>query len=145
MHGGTKASDIIRKVKKAEEIAKKNAKLIQENEELAPYKHMDTVLFFDEANTTEAIGIIKEITCDKSLLGRPIELHEKLKMVAACNPYRKYVTNYFCPALISGYFFLFIVIKTITIAKKRCSLHISLTLLYKENESQMFLGLLVVT
>lgn len=55
---------------------------------------MDTVLFFDEANTTEAIGIIKEITCDKSLLGRPIELHEKLKMVAACNPYRKYVINY---------------------------------------------------
>ncbi|CAG2186352.1 RNF213 [Mytilus edulis] len=90
VHGGTKASDIIRKVKKAEEIAKKNAKLIQENEELAPYKHMDTVLFFDEANTTEAIGIIKEITCDKSLLGRPIELHEKLKMVAACNPYRKF-------------------------------------------------------
>ncbi|XP_052087598.1 E3 ubiquitin-protein ligase rnf213-alpha-like isoform X5 [Mytilus californianus] len=90
VHGGTKASDIIRKVKKAEEIAKKNAKLIEENAELAPYKHMDTVLFFDEANTTEAIGIIKEITCDKSLLGRPIELHEKLKMVAACNPYRKH-------------------------------------------------------
>jgi hypothetical protein len=28
---------------------------------------MDTVLFFDEANTTEAIGVIKEIMCDKSL------------------------------------------------------------------------------
>jgi hypothetical protein len=52
---------------------------------------MDTVLFFDEANTTEAIGVIKEIMCDKSLGGKPIKLHERLKIVAACNPYRKYV------------------------------------------------------
>ncbi|CAG2212872.1 RNF213 [Mytilus edulis] len=47
VHGGTKASDIIRKVGKAEEMARKNA---------ADYPFMDTVLFFDEANTTEAIG-----------------------------------------------------------------------------------------
>lgn len=51
---------------------------------------MDTVLFFDEANTTEAIGVIKEIMCDKTLGGKPMELHQRLKMVAACNPYRKY-------------------------------------------------------
>lgn len=85
MHGGTKASDIIRKVKKAEEIARKNAEQFQNTD----YKNMDTVLFFDEANTTEAIGVIKEIMCDKSLGGKPIKLHEKLKIVAACNPYRK--------------------------------------------------------
>ncbi|XP_052062754.1 E3 ubiquitin-protein ligase rnf213-alpha-like isoform X2 [Mytilus californianus] len=81
VHGGTKPSDIIRKVKKAEEIASKNS---------ATYKNMDTVLFFDEANTTEAIGVIKEIMCDKSLGGKPINLHERLKIVAACNPYRKH-------------------------------------------------------
>jgi hypothetical protein len=39
-------------------MARKNA---------ANYPYMDTVLFFDEANTTEAIGVIKEIMCDKSL------------------------------------------------------------------------------
>ena len=63
-------------------MARKNA---------ADYPYMDTVLFFDEANTTEAIGVIKEIMCDKSLGGKPIKLHERLKIVAACNPYRKYV------------------------------------------------------
>lgn len=50
---------------------------------------MYTVLFFDEANTTEAIGVIKEIMCDKTIQGRPIEIHQRLKIVAACNPYRK--------------------------------------------------------
>ncbi|XP_063403574.1 E3 ubiquitin-protein ligase rnf213-alpha-like [Mytilus trossulus] len=81
VYGGTKASDIIMKVRKAEEMARKNA---------ADYPFMDTVLFFDEANTTEAIGVIKEIMCDKTLGGKPIKLHEKLKIVAACNPYRKH-------------------------------------------------------
>ena len=50
---------------------------------------MYTVLFFDEANTTEAIGLIKEIMCDKSMEGKKLKLCENLKMVAACNPYRK--------------------------------------------------------
>jgi len=50
---------------------------------------MYTVLFFDEANTTEAIGLIKEIMCDKSIAGKPLKLCENLKMIAACNPYRK--------------------------------------------------------
>ena len=46
-----------------------------------------TVLFFDEANTTEHINLIKEIMCDRSIFGRRI--HEDLRIVAACNPYRK--------------------------------------------------------
>ena len=51
--------------------------------------HIITVLFFDEANTTEAIGCIKEIMCDGTIDGRPINLNSNLKLVAACNPYRK--------------------------------------------------------
>ncbi|KAK3588412.1 hypothetical protein CHS0354_015933 [Potamilus streckersoni] len=51
---------------------------------------MYTVLFFDEANTTESIGLIKEILCDKSMEGRPLTDCPNLKMVAACNPYRKH-------------------------------------------------------
>ena len=49
--------------------------------------NLDTVLFFDEANTTEAIGLIKEIMCDRRIHGRPIS--DDIKFIAACNPYRK--------------------------------------------------------
>ncbi|XP_071137105.1 E3 ubiquitin-protein ligase rnf213-alpha-like [Mytilus edulis] len=81
VHGGTTTKDIIKKVRKAEEIAMENAE---------DHPNMFTVLFFDEANTTEAIGVIKEIMCDKSLGGKPIHIHERLKIIAACNPYRKH-------------------------------------------------------
>ncbi|VDI01999.1 Hypothetical predicted protein, partial [Mytilus galloprovincialis] len=81
VHGGTTGSDIIRKVKQAEEMARQNS---------MQYVYMDTVLFFDEANTTEAIGVIKEIMCDKTLGGNPVQLHKRLKIVAACNPYKKH-------------------------------------------------------
>ena len=67
---------------KAMEIAEKNIKKFGPN--------VYTVLFFDEANTTEAIGLIKEIMCDSSMEGEPLELSPSLKIVAACNPYRKY-------------------------------------------------------
>lgn len=50
-------------------------------------KRMDTVVFFDEANTTDAIGLIKEIICDRRMYGEPVS--EDLKFIAACNPYRK--------------------------------------------------------
>ena len=48
---------------------------------------MNTVVFFDEANTTDAIGLIKEVMCDRRIHGRPIS--EDLKFIAACNPYRR--------------------------------------------------------
>ncbi|XP_053396018.1 E3 ubiquitin-protein ligase rnf213-alpha-like [Mercenaria mercenaria] len=82
VHGGTTSQDIINKVHEAEKVAKKNRKKYGNN--------MYTVLFFDEANTTEAIGLIKEIMCDRSMEGEILELCENLKMVAACNPYRKH-------------------------------------------------------
>ena len=67
------------------ELAKQNA---QCNKQTNNY----TVAFFDEANTTDAIGLIKEILCDRSINGRPIDANN-LKFVAACNPYRKYVIS----------------------------------------------------
>lgn len=66
----------------AKKIAEKNIKNFGQK--------VYTVLFFDEANTTEAIGLIKEIMCDRSMEGEPLELCHSLKIVAACNPYRKY-------------------------------------------------------
>ena len=50
-------------------------------------KGLDTVVFFDEANTTDALDLIKEILCDHRLKGVPIRTN--LKFIAACNPYRK--------------------------------------------------------
>ncbi|KAL3881524.1 hypothetical protein ACJMK2_027956, partial [Sinanodonta woodiana] len=82
VHGGTTTTDIKRKVEEAKGIAQENAK---DNA-----RQVYTVLFFDEANTTEAIGMIKEIMCDRSIEGKPLNRCENLRFVAACNPYRKH-------------------------------------------------------
>lgn len=76
MHGGTTEEDVVMKVMQAEELAEQNKE-----------RNIDTILFFDEANTTEAIGLIKEVMCDRRVYGR--EISENVKFVAACNPYRK--------------------------------------------------------
>ncbi|XP_015244846.1 PREDICTED: E3 ubiquitin-protein ligase RNF213 [Cyprinodon variegatus] len=80
VHGGTTAEMIYRKVREAEELAHKN----QQNH------HLDTILFFDEANTTEAIFAIKEILCDQTVKGEPLRPQSGLRIIAACNPYRKH-------------------------------------------------------
>ncbi|XP_035863121.1 E3 ubiquitin-protein ligase rnf213-alpha-like [Sander lucioperca] len=80
VHGGTTSEMIYEKVREAETIAKTN----KENHEF------DSVLFFDEANTTEAISSIKEIICDNSVQGQQLSSQSGLQIVAACNPYRKH-------------------------------------------------------
>ena len=82
VHGGTSANDIVQKVKKAVERARRNR---------TEYPGLQTVLFFDEANTTEDIGLIKEIMCDHTVKGSPLDGLHHLNMIAACNSYRKYV------------------------------------------------------
>ena len=52
--------------------------------------NIDTVLFFDEANTTDALGMIKEVMVDRRVNGRKIGVGlKRLQFIAACNPYRK--------------------------------------------------------
>ncbi|XP_037626449.1 E3 ubiquitin-protein ligase rnf213-alpha-like isoform X1 [Sebastes umbrosus] len=80
VHGGTTSEMIHEKVKEAENLSRTNT----ENHEF------DTVLFFDEANTTEAINSIKEIICDNSVQGQQLGSQTGLQIVAACNPYRKH-------------------------------------------------------
>lgn len=82
VHGGTSVHDIESAVLTAEKAAA-NSK-IEPGGETSSF---GTVLFFDEANTTEHINLIKEIMCDRSIFGRKI--HEDLRIAAACNPYRK--------------------------------------------------------
>ena len=80
VHGGTTETDVMRKVEEAENLAQKN--YIEHQ--------VDTVLFFDEANTSPAIGLIKEIMCDRRMYGRHIGTDIGLQFIAACNPYRKH-------------------------------------------------------
>ena len=78
VHGGITVADIQRLVKEAVTLARKNAE-----------EDLETILFLDEANTTEAIYAIKEIVCDSTVHGEPFA-ETGLKIVAACNPYRKH-------------------------------------------------------
>lgn len=80
VHGGTNSEMIYTKVREAETIAYCNK---------TDYG-FDSLLFFDEANTTEAISSIKEIICDKTVKGVPMMQHSGLQIIAACNPYRKH-------------------------------------------------------
>ncbi|XP_077864556.1 E3 ubiquitin-protein ligase rnf213-alpha-like, partial [Saccoglossus kowalevskii] len=84
VHGGTTANDILRKVEESEKLALHNKE-----------RHkVDTVLFFDEANTTEAIGLIKEVMCDQRMNGKPLTHGSNaLKIIAACNPYRRHTRD----------------------------------------------------
>ncbi|XP_077861744.1 E3 ubiquitin-protein ligase rnf213-alpha-like [Saccoglossus kowalevskii] len=76
IHGGTTNVDIEKKVWKASQSAKHN-------------EHKINVLFFDEANSCEAVGLVGEILIDRTVRGKPIDT-PNLKFVAACNPYRKH-------------------------------------------------------
>ena len=79
VHGGTSYAEIEKKVKEAEEFALCNQVI-----------DVDTILFFDEANTTDAIDLIKEVMVDRRVNGRAINPQlTRLHFIAACNPYRK--------------------------------------------------------
>ncbi|CAL9693293.1 unnamed protein product [Knipowitschia caucasica] len=80
VHGGTTSKVIYGKVKEAESMAAINKQ---------DYG-FDSVLFFDEANTTEAISSIKEVLCDKTVQGEGLASGSGLQIIAACNPYRKH-------------------------------------------------------
>ncbi|KAJ8362842.1 hypothetical protein SKAU_G00116730, partial [Synaphobranchus kaupii] len=80
VHGGTTSEMIYSKVREAEAKAATNKQ-----------KHnLDSVLFFDEANTTEAVSSIKEVLCDWAVDGERLAVGTGLQIIAACNPYRKH-------------------------------------------------------
>ncbi|KAM3876274.1 LOW QUALITY PROTEIN: E3 ubiquitin-protein ligase rnf213-alpha-like [Diretmus argenteus] len=80
VHGGTTSEMIYAKVQEAETLAETNTEKYG----------FDSVLFFDEANTTEAISSIKEIICDNTAQGQQLDSETGLQVIAACNPYRKH-------------------------------------------------------
>ena len=77
------------KTKGAKGVKKAEVRLRRAEESTTLYldgTKLGTILFFDEANTTDHIDLIKEIMCDHTLYGRRI--HKDVRVVAACNPYR---------------------------------------------------------
>lgn len=80
VHGGTTSEMIYAKVREAENVSAINKQ---------DYG-FDSVLFFDEANTTESISSIKEVLCDKTVKGESLNPFSGLQIIAACNPYRKH-------------------------------------------------------
>ena len=73
--------DIHQRVQEAKELAREN---------WIKKPDLETILFFDEVNTTSAIGLVKEIMCDERVCGEPIHAASYgLRIISACNPYRK--------------------------------------------------------
>ena len=91
MHGGTSKEMITDSIRKAKQRIAKNfeAAKMKAKEQKSEFnsENLHVVVFFDEANTTDALEVIKEVMCDRRLNGEPIS--ENIKFAAACNPYRK--------------------------------------------------------
>ncbi|RXN17930.1 E3 ubiquitin-protein ligase RNF213-alpha-like protein [Labeo rohita] len=80
VHGGTSSGLVYTKVRESEDMALRNKQKYG----------LNSVLFFDEANTTEAISSIKEVLCDNTAIGQNLTDGTGLQIIAACNPYRKH-------------------------------------------------------
>ena len=79
IHGGTTKQDIISGYRRALKLAEENVS-----------HHVDTICFFDEANTSHTIGLIKEILCDRRIDGEIIPTDLRLQFIVSCLPYRKH-------------------------------------------------------
>lgn len=81
IHAGITDSDII-------EWAKENDLLEDENNVVTIIKSLcpKILVFFDEINTCNSMGLISEILCKHSLHGK--KLKPNVIFIAACNPYR---------------------------------------------------------
>ena len=65
----------------------KRMRIYSEEAHLCHVENRRLWVFFDEFNTTPNIGLIKEITCERTLLGKP--LPSNMVFLGACNPQRR--------------------------------------------------------
>ncbi|CAG8532935.1 25732_t:CDS:10, partial [Dentiscutata erythropus] len=70
LHAGVSEQQILEFMQSAEEIA----------------QHREVWLFFDEINTCNHIGLLADLIAHRILLGN--EIHQNIRLFAACNPYR---------------------------------------------------------
>uniref|UniRef100_A0A1I8F914 AAA_5 domain-containing protein n=1 Tax=Macrostomum lignano TaxID=282301 RepID=A0A1I8F914_9PLAT len=78
VHGGTTERAIEDAVRRAERLARKNSRLVP------------ACSRFCSSTSTNAVGLIKEVMCDRRLHGHPVDPDGCLRFVAACNPYRRH-------------------------------------------------------
>ena len=77
-------------VKERKAVQKEVSDFVRGKGDIVEEESLRTVLFLDEANTTEAIGLIKEIMIDGRLNGKQLHFDRYgIDVIAACNPYRK--------------------------------------------------------
>jgi len=74
IHGGMEDTDIITWMEGC----------IAEARSMGPMERL--IVFLDEVNTCNCMGLFKEMICDRSMNGRP--LPSTIRIIAACNPYR---------------------------------------------------------
>jgi len=74
IHAGTTDKKIVEFIEKVTE------------EEKDKDKNQKVWIFLDEINTCNSLGLITEIMCNHTYLGKPIE--ERFVFLGACNPYR---------------------------------------------------------
>jgi hypothetical protein len=79
VHGGVTSAMISDKIAEAEWQAVINK---------AVDNDLETIVFFDEANATSEIDLIREIMCNHTINGRRI--NSSIRFIAAVNPYRKH-------------------------------------------------------
>src|SRR5262249_45147251 len=78
VHGGITQGDLQHIVEMADIRAQTNDTM----------HNLDTILFLDEVNSSEAISYVKQIICDRRI--GTTTLNARLKVICACNPYRKH-------------------------------------------------------
>lgn len=89
MHGGVTAQLVKQAVEKARKLAEINTEKCRK---INVNPAIPTCLFFDEANTTEAVALVKEIMVDETMDGKALNLKQSnLYFIAAVNPYMKYI------------------------------------------------------
>ncbi len=76
IHAGVTSEQIIKRMNK---YSRKSLQCLEQNKRLW--------IFLDEFNTTPNIGLIKEITCERTLLGE--SLPDNMVLLGACNPQRR--------------------------------------------------------
>ena len=85
VHGGFTAEHIRQKMRQWVAIAERKQR------DAPVGSSQDVWVFLDEVNTSPDIGWFKEIVCDLSLDGEPLPYN--MKIIAACNPYRRRKLN----------------------------------------------------
>jgi len=74
VHGGMEDRDIISWMEKQIQTARR----LRGDDRI--------IVFLDEVNTCNCMGLFKEIICDRTMNGKQIP--HNIKIIAACNPYR---------------------------------------------------------